>query len=185
MGVPSPFWEYPYLVWEIPLSCPGGTPRCCPGVPPPPEGTWDQRLGYPPRRDMGPETGVPLTWLGPETGVPPPPCPPVNGQTHWKHYLPSYFVRGRKRLIILVCFGNSETIFAHDPIASIQVWHDFLPTASEGNGCKIGTRPPCQVRIRGEGGGTQGTYPLPPPSQVRIGDTSSHLPPGQGRYPLG
>ena len=69
------------------LSYPGGTPALAgipphpdlagyppshldlPGVPPPPEGTWDQSLGYPPHgKDMEP---LKVIWDG--DGVPPPP----------------------------------------------------------------------------------------------------------------
>ena len=42
------------------------------------EGTWDQRLGYPRRKDLGPESGEETGNL---TGVSPPPPPPGGGQT--------------------------------------------------------------------------------------------------------
>ena len=80
------------LSWSWPgrgVPCPGpcwgeGVPICWSWLdypPPPTEGTWDQKLGYPQR--PGPsEQGIPLP-------------PPVDWQTNWKYNLPSYFVCGR------------------------------------------------------------------------------------------
>ena len=92
MSSPGEVWGYPYPVggggipcslWEVQYPVWGGYPLYCPGVSP--EGTWNQRLGYP-RRDLGPETGVVqlrmdkqtenTTW----TGVSP---PPGNRRTHY------------------------------------------------------------------------------------------------------
>ena len=95
-GVPPiQTWDgIPSLTWDGVPPWPGmGYPPTWDGVPPGP------RMGYPPRPEMGhppPDLrwGTPLP--RPEMGYPPHPC--KCGQTHRlvsKHYLPSYFVRGR------------------------------------------------------------------------------------------
>ena len=115
VGVPL---SWSWLGVDVPLSWPGGKggvgKYCSPGQGSLlPEGTWDQKLVYPPGRDLGPETGIPPEWdqrlghptlrwdLGP---APPQKGPwtrdsnipyPVNRQTHWKYYLPAVLVRGR------------------------------------------------------------------------------------------
>ena len=80
LGVPrtgAPCWGVPWVGTPLPGVPQAGTPlsggtlgRC------PPAWTWD---GVPPPPSAG--WGTPL--------------PDVNWHTDWKHYLPSYYVRGR------------------------------------------------------------------------------------------
>ena len=101
-GVPKSLLGEPqfWLKESTPILT-GGTP-VLEGAPlslVPPEGTWDQRLGYILGRDMGPETVVPPRKdLGPESAriwerdcEPDWSTPPPKWWTSRKHYLPSSF----------------------------------------------------------------------------------------------
>ena len=82
-GVPHPWLgEYPIHGWGTPAWTGWGTPRKGPATShwgTPWKGTWDQSLGNPPGKDLGPVTRVP---------------PPVWTDWHlWKHNLPSYYGR--------------------------------------------------------------------------------------------
>ena len=94
-GVP-PFW-----LWWYPLSWTGRYPlplsNHWPNEPGPRDRTLDRTSNKTRRylrKDQGPETrDTPGKDKGPVTkGYP---LPSVSRQTSWKHYLPSYFVRGR------------------------------------------------------------------------------------------
>ena len=82
LGVPqSWFTSWPGLGYP-----PLGLGYPWPGLGYPPEMTWDQRLGYPPAKDLGPETWK-RTW---DCGTPSPVW--TDRLTLWKHNLPSYYV---------------------------------------------------------------------------------------------
>ena len=114
----------------------GATPEwvflSCTGVPPVEE-TWNQRLGYPPKRDLGPKAGVLPSKqrdLGPETEVPPIPgrdlgpeirVPPrrdlgletgypfsVNGQTPVKTSPPVVLRTRGQKLKNISSFGQGQ-----------------------------------------------------------------------------